>query len=122
MTTLTEAAEAAYLKHIADAEAAIEAERKALRQAAVEAVRSVLVRPDGTGMTLTEAGLKPVYTVVEQGMVVYSDGAVSLAAIRREDRWPVFLVELVDGQWTRRSDRIRTLAELGAALDAAVGA
>lgn len=119
MPTLAEEAKAAYDAELAAAEAAAESERKALRQAATDAVRAVLgTQADGTRYTLTEAGLTVRESDVDAGRVVWSDGTVSLAAVLREGEWRVFLVEQVDGQYERRSGRLHNLADLGEALAA----
>lgn len=54
---------------------------------------------------------------VANGMVVISDGDVGLAVRRTGDVHEIRLVQLVDGAWTRRSEPVTTLAELGEALE-----
>lgn len=118
--TLADEARAAHAADLAAQAAAGDAERKALRQAATDEVRAVLTRPDGTTLTMTEAGLSAVFTDLPNGVVVWTAGEVSLAAQRRivdgTVRWVVRLVEQVDGKWTATSDRLRSLADIGAAL------
>lgn len=123
MPTLTEEANAAQAAVEAAAEAARVEERRALRQAATDAMKQLLVRPDGSSLTMTEVALKPVSTDLAAGVVVYSDGTLYLAATRREledggHRWVIHLVtKNPDGTFTRASERLDDLADLGFALD-----
>lgn len=93
-------------------EAQAQAERDALIAAAVATVEA-LPAPDGTtplsgvGKNLVVEHLDP-----DVGLVVLSDGAVSVA-VRSSD---VVLVELVDGGWTERSKAVADLADLGEAI------
>lgn len=114
--TLADEAQKAYEAVLAAEAATADAERKALRLAATDAAKSVLTRPDGTTLTMTDAGLSAVHTDLDSGLVVWTAGGVSLAAQFREGRWSVRLVEKVDGRWTWRSEGMRSLADLGAAL------
>jgi len=122
--TLTDEARKAYEADAAADEAEAEVGRRARRQAATDAAKQVLTRPDGTTLTMTETGLSAVHSDLRAGVFVWSDGTVSLAAQFREDarfredEWVVRLVEKVDGQWVAVSDRLRSLADLGAALAA----
>lgn len=112
MSILTDKAAAAYRAELDAAAAEVESQRRALRTAATEAVRAVV------GSTLTEAGLQLKDADVAAGRVVWSDGTVSLGSILREGEWRVYLVGVVDGQWTRLSGRLRDLSDLGEALAA----
>jgi hypothetical protein len=117
--SLADEAKAAHAAVLAAEAEAADAERKALRTAATSAVRATLTRPDGTVLTMTEAGLSAVHTDLDSGLVVWTAGSVSLAAQRQDSEdpgWVVRLVEQVDGQWTTASDRLGSLADLGAAL------
>lgn len=116
--TLTSEAAAAYEAVLVAEASKADSARKALRQAALDAVKAVLVRPDGTSLTMAEAGVKPVDTDLANGLVVVGDGTSHLAAQLRDDRWVVVVVEQVDGRWTRVGDRVRTLADVGAVLAA----
>lgn len=117
MTVLTDEAEAARVAHEASEAAAVEQERQALLTAAKEAIKAMLVRPDGTYLTLSASGLKMVHDDLENGLAIASDGTVALAARRdKGGEWDVYLVRQVDGAWTKASDALRSLAELGAAL------
>lgn len=49
--------------------------------------------------------------------ILYGDGDLHLAVILDDDTARVLLVEMQDGQWTRRAD-VDSLAQLGAALTA----
>lgn len=72
-----------------------------------------LPAPDGK---LPLAGQAKAFTVpfvdVASGLVVLTDGDVALAVQGDEVRW----VRLIDGEWTRASEPIRNLAELGEVL------
>lgn len=119
MPTLSEEAAAAFAAEQAAVEAGRESVRKERRTAAASAVRAVLTRPDGTTVTMTQAGLSPVASLTDPiaGQVVWTDGALHLAALFRRDEWRVFLVRpLPDGTIERLSDRLRDLADLGAAM------
>lgn len=117
MSVLTDEAEKARLAQEAKDAAAVDAERKALRTAALDAIRAMLVRPDGTTMTLSDAGLAAVFTDLANGLVVASDGTINLAARRGKDgAWDVYLVTGSGSTWTKASDDLNTLADLGEAL------
>lgn len=117
MPSLLEEAVAALRAREQAAEQAAEAERAALRAQATQALRAVLVRPDGSSLTLTQAGLSPVHTDLEAGLVVWSDGTVNVAARREEGEWRVYRLVRVDGEWTPRPPTpLTSLADLGAAL------
>ena len=108
-----------------EAAAALAAVRDNLRTEALQALRGVLVRPDGTKLTPAEAGLAAEYDDLENGLVVVGDGVVHLAIRRGRDGgpWRVYLVELVDDEWTTvEREPIEDLAELGSFLDARKGA
>lgn len=119
MSKLSDEAEAARLRAESDAAATAEADRSALRQAATAALRPVIeyVRPDGTRFTLSDSALSAVHTDLSGRLVVVSDGTVSLAVSDRDGdgTWRVVLAE-DDGGWTRVSDPLTDLADLGAAL------
>jgi hypothetical protein len=101
------------------AEVAAEASRERWRgdqvKAALDALRAVLVRADGIALTLTDLGVSRVSADLDAGLVIWSDGMVSIAAQRREAAWSVHLVEKLDGQWTLLA-KVESLAELGRAL------
>lgn len=102
-----------------EAAAALAAVRDTLRTEALQALRAVLVRPDGTKLTPAEANLAAVYDDLENGLVVVGDGVVHLAIRRGKDGgpWRVYLVELRDGEWTTVTrEPIDNLAELGGFL------
>lgn len=115
MTTLSDEAEAARLAAEAEQEALLEEQRKQLQAAARDAVKTLLVRADGTPLTFTDLGLKLKVADLNNGLVVWSDGTVSLGAVRDRDDWTVQLVTFDDG-WTRASGPLRSLADLGEAL------
>lgn len=120
MSILTDEAEKARIAQEAKDAAAVDAERKALRSAALDAIRAMLVRPDGTSMTLAESGLAAVHTDLANGLVVASDGAISLAARRGKGGvWDVYLVTGSGSDWTPVSGDLNTLADLGKALKVA---
>lgn len=123
MTVLTDEAEAARLAQEAEDAAAEQAARDQLRAAALAALRAVLVRPDGTYLTPKDAGLAAVHDDLANGLVVVSDGTVALAVRRDRDQgdWRVFLVVQDSGEWTKASDRLHSLADLGDALEAQAG-
>lgn len=121
MTVLTDQAAAALAAREAAEAAAADAAKKALRSAALDAVRAILVRQDGTTMTISEAGLSAVLTDLEHGLVVVSDGTVALAAVRTDGVWVVRLAvsDEGDNRWRTTSDPLHSLADLGAALKVA---
>lgn len=82
-----------------------------------DAVVSSLVRPDGTRLTLSDAGLKRASADLVSGLVVWSDGTIHLAAQRREGRWRAVLVTQEAGEW-RMVAEVGSLADIGAALAA----
>lgn len=116
--SLTAEAATAYATILEQAAAAAEAERKALRQAALDAVKAVLVRPDSSTLTMTDAGLSVTHTDLANGLVVVGDGQTHLAAQLREDRWVVAVVRGSGADWTKVGDRVRNLADVGAVLAA----
>lgn len=118
MSYLTDQAAAQLAARVAAEQAAADAAKKALRTAALDAVRLILVRQDGTTMTLAEAGLSAVLTDLDHGLVVVSDGTVSLAAVQSDGSWVVSLAisDEGDNRWRVASDPLHSLADLGAAL------
>ena len=120
-TSLTIEAKAAYAAEQAVDATAAEDDRKILRAAATTALRSVLVKPDGTRLTLSELSLTVKDSDLQDGRVVWGDGTQNLAAILREEEWEVFVVASVDGQWTRLDDApVESLSDIGAVLMKAV--
>lgn len=67
----------------------------------------------GQGRSLTAE-----HVDVDHSLVVLSDGDVALAVQEVDDAWQIRVVELVDGEWVRRSALIRNLADLGEAMEA----
>ena len=116
MSLTSEAVAAHAAEKTADATAA-ENDRKALRAAAADALRTVLTRPDGTVLTMAAASLSVAWTDLANGVVVVSDATVALTAQQRDGQWSVRLAEQVDGQWTPMSEPLLSLADLGAALE-----
>lgn len=116
LVSLTDEATAALSVAKNTAAAADVAARKALRAAAVQALQTVLTRPDRTVMTMAEAGLTEVHSDPSARLVVVSDGSLSLSVQQLADVWSVRLVEEDGGRWTVVSERLRSLADLGAAL------
>jgi hypothetical protein len=117
VSALLSEARAAREAALAAAEESRQAWRREQSQAALAELRSVLVRPDGTQLNLSDLGLSRVESDMEAGLAVWSDGTVSLGCQRREE-WRCVLVVKVDGAWTSASGRLRSLADLGAALEA----
>ncbi len=110
-------AQAAYQARIDAAEAAAQAERRAFRTAAIDAVRAVLVRPNGTALTALEAPLTAVHTDMAARLVVAAadNGSINLAAQKTDGGWVVRLAQRVDGAWSQvpGSGPIKSLADLG---------
>lgn len=119
MATLTDTALAAATAEAAAVAAAAEAAAAAERAAATDAVKAILVTPTGAKLTLADVGLKAVDTDLAGGRVVYSDGTVPLAVVKRDNAWRVYLVRKDPTGWQRVSDQLRSLAELGRAITAA---
>lgn len=121
MSYLTDQAAAELAARVAAEQAAADAARKALRTAALDAVRAILVREDGTTVTLSDAGLSAVLTDLDHGLVVVSDGTVALAAVQTNSAWAVSLAvsDDGDGKWRTASNPLHSLADLGAALKVA---
>ncbi len=119
MATLEKEAEDARLAdEAAQAEAAAALRQQTLAEAR-SAVLSILIRPDGTQLTLADVGLSLRHDDLPAGLVVYSDGKVHLAASRRDEVWLPFLASLVDSGWTHVGERLTSLADLGRRLAAA---
>ena len=112
--TLTTEATAARDAELAEQAEADEAARQQMCDDAAAAVQAVLVRADGTLLTLAASGLEQVHVDAENVLTVWSDGPVSLAA-QREGGWVVAVVTKVDGQW-QRGPVVASLADLGAVL------
>lgn len=108
MPTLREEAVAAYL-----------AAQEALVGEAAAALTPVLTRPGGTAMTHAEAGLVLGHTRAEVPLFVWlmeDAPTYGLCARQGSTGWTVYLVALVDDEWTRKSDPLTDLESLGAAL------
>lgn len=124
MPTLAEEAAAAWSAQQAAETAAAEEQRRATLAAARDAVKTVLTRPDGTVLNFTDLGLTRRVADYDAGLFVWSDGSgFGVAAQRRDSddgttRYVALLVREDAGQWVRASDRLRSLADLGAALAA----
>lgn len=103
-------------------EAALEAARDQLRQDAIQALRAVLEKGDGT-LAVGLATLTQEQVDLDNGLVIVTDGTsvppVSLAVQdkNRDGTWKVHLVVLDAGAWTPRSGPLATLADVGAALE-----
>lgn len=112
MTVLSDAAKQAWTDAQAAAAAQLETDRKALRDAAKIEIGKVIAP-----VTWAQAALSFVATDLTNRLVVASDGTIALAADQADGgKWRVRLVTLVDGQWTRQSGALSSLAELGAVL------
>ncbi len=114
----------AYQAKVDAAEAAARAERRAFRAAAIEAVRAVLVRPNGTTLTTAEAPLTAVHTDMSARLVVVAadNETIHLAAQKKDDgTWVVRLAQSADGDWSQvpESEDIRSLADLWEQVTAA---
>ena len=123
MASLTVEARTAWDAVIAQQQAAIDADWAAQQQAALDELRLVLTRPAGTVLTLAEVGLSRVHADLDAGLIVWSDGTVSLGCQRvtadpSVAEWHCRLLRKVDGQWTSvvGVGRLRSLADLGSAL------
>lgn len=114
--SLADEASRARAEVLAAEAAATDAERAAMRSAATGIMRMFLTRPNGSTVTMTDVGLKPVDADLDHGLVVWTDGALHLCAQEKDGGWQVLLVESVDGRWTPRSEPLTCLADLGAAL------
>ena len=111
------AVDAAAIASRAAVDAAALAARREARQAGTNALRDVLIRPNGTAITLGEARLTVKHDDMAAGLVVWGDtDGVLLAACLRDDVWTVRLVRLVDDEYEVASDVLTDLADLGAAL------
>lgn len=110
MTTIAEAAATALeQQRLAD-----EAFRQQYRDAIVADARTVLSAMVGNAVDVARLSVEHVN--IDAEMVVLADPSGSLA-VYTDGR--VRLVRLIDGQWTvKPKPEIRTLAELGAALEA----
>lgn len=93
-----------------------------LRAGAIDALRAVL--DDGTGTPVVPLStLEQVIVDLDNRLVVVTDPAsapplsLGVQDLDGDDVWKVHLVEQVDGQWTKRSDPVADLGELGAAID-----
>lgn len=101
------------------------AARQAARDELVAAARvriGELPAPDGTmplAGKLKDDGKSPaVHVDMGERLVVIDDGTATVSVRELADGTrEVRLVELVDGAWTRRSEPVGTLAELGAAIE-----
>ena len=114
--TLTAEANSAHQAEL-DAQAAADAAaRQQMCDDARAAVQAVLVRADGTLLSLAASGLVEVHVDTDHALTVWSDDAVSLAAHRRSGVWTVAVVTMVDGRWSGPGPVVASLADLGAAL------
>lgn len=117
--TLTAEATAAHAATQVAADAAADAGLRALWVAATAALRAVLVRPDGTTLSVSATGLTEAHADADDGLVVWRDpDGLLLAAQLEDDQWHVLLVRKVDGQFALASEPLTSLADLGAALAA----
>lgn len=110
MPTIAELAAAA----LAEKQAAEAALAEQMRDALVDVVRATVSQ---TLAPLDAGELEVVHVDLDADLVVLTDGTVCLAGY---DAGDIYLVRNQQG-WARRSGRITSLADLGAAL-AAVGA
>ena len=119
MTVRTDAA-AALAARDADVVAQAAADRQALRDAVVPVLQQVL--DDGGSPAVPLSSLTQ--DVADRGnrLVIVTDGSsdptVSLGVqdVDGDGVWETHLVGLVDGQWTRLSGPLSSLADVGAAL------
>lgn len=119
MATLQEEAAVAFAAYQAAQEAEREAKRAAMQADARAAVRAVLIRPDGTQISLTEVGLTFDHVSLEERRAVWRTSDVALAAVKRDGAWSVHLARNDGGAWVMVSEPLRALADLHQALQAA---
>ena len=106
------------LKDVAAQEAA---DRWALKEAVVPVLRQVLATADGT-LAVPLSSLTQDVVDLGDRLVVVTDGSsdpsVSLAVqdVDGDGVWDTHLVGLVDGEWTKLSGRLGSLADVGQAL------
>lgn len=112
MTTIAEAAAAA----LAAKQAAEAALAQQMRDALVEVVETTMSQ---TLAPLDATGLTVAHVDMAAEMVVLTDGTVALAGYNQGD---IYLVRGAGSTWTRASERLASLADLGAALAAQAGA
>lgn len=111
MTAFADAARAAADAQDAADAAARQQAAQALRAAARDAVKAVLVGADGIPFTLADLGLSG--TPVADGVFVWADGAgLGLAAVQDEGSWRVFAVRGEGERWTRLGV-VGSLADVG---------
>jgi len=119
MTVRTDAA-AALAARDADVQAQAAADRKALRDAVVPVLQQVL--DDGGSPAVPLSSLTQDVADLGNRLVIVTDGSsdptVSLGVqdVDGDGVWETHLVGLVDGQWTRLSGPLSSLADVGAAL------
>ena len=105
---------------IAEADAAADeaAARDSLRAAAIESLRTVLATSDGT-LAVALSTLTIELTDLKERLVIVTDPAsapsVSLG-VSDKDQTTVHLVAMIDGGWTKLSDPLGSLADVGQAL------
>ena len=98
-----------------------DADRQALEEAVLPVLRQVLATADGT-LAVPLSSLTQDVVDLGDRLVVVTDGSsdppVSLAVqdVDGDGVWKTHLVGLVDGQWTRLSGPLSSLADVGAAL------
>lgn len=111
-TSIAEAAQAAL-----EARQAAEAQFRAeLRETMIRLARSRLAEFfAGSGVDVDS--LEVVYADADQFVTVLADTAPAPVHLAVSDESDVRLVELIDGGWTRMSEVIPTLADLGALLE-----
>ena len=119
MTVRTHAA-AALAARDADVVAQAAADRQALRDAVVPVLQAVL--DDGGSPAVPLSSLTQDVADLDNRLVIVTDGSsdptVSLGVqdVDGDGVWETHLVGLVDGQWTRLSGPLSSLADVGAAL------
>ena len=120
MTVRIDAA-AALAARDADVAAQTVADRRALRDAVVPVLQAVLATADGTPAVALSSLTQDVADLSNR-LVIVTDGSssppVSLGVqdVDGDGVWETHLVGLVDGQWTRLSGPLTSLADVGAAL------
>lgn len=112
MTSIAEAAAQA-LEARRAADAAFQAE---LRDLMIETARARL-SDFFWDTTVDVNALEVVHADADQFVTVVTDQAVEPVFLAVDDDGDIRLVEYVDGAWTRMSDAIPTLADLGALLE-----
>jgi len=120
MTVRVDAA-AALAAREADEVAQVAADRQALEDAVVPVLQAVLATADGT-LAVPLSSLTQDVVDLGDRLVVVTDGSsdppVSLAVqdVDGDGVWDTHLVGLVDGEWTKLSGPLTSLADVGQAL------